>query len=62
MPAFAYAILMETLRGFPNLPALWLRRAKPGCAYANYFTSVLNGDAGRSARLVRFAAGLSAHP
>jgi hypothetical protein len=25
---------METLGGFPNLPALWLRRAKPGCAYA----------------------------
>ena len=24
---------METLRGFPNLPALWLRQAKP--AYAN---------------------------
>jgi len=23
---------METLGGFPNLPALWLRRAKPGCA------------------------------
>jgi len=26
---------METLGGFPNLPALWLRRAKPGCANAN---------------------------
>jgi hypothetical protein len=25
---------METLRGFPNLPALWLRRAKPASAYA----------------------------
>jgi hypothetical protein len=25
---------METLGGFPNLPALWLRRAKPGSAYA----------------------------
>ena len=25
---------METLGGFPNLPALWLRRAKPGYAYA----------------------------
>jgi hypothetical protein len=24
---------METLRGFPNFPALWLRRAKLG--YAN---------------------------
>jgi hypothetical protein len=24
---------METLGGFPTLPALWLRRAKPG--YAN---------------------------
>jgi hypothetical protein len=27
-------ILMETLRGFPNLPALWLRRAKLAFAYA----------------------------
>jgi hypothetical protein len=25
---------MGTLRGFPNPPALWLRRAKPGYAYA----------------------------
>jgi hypothetical protein len=25
---------METLKGFPNLPALWLRRAKPAFAYA----------------------------
>jgi hypothetical protein len=25
---------METLGGFPNLPALWLRRAKLGSAYA----------------------------
>jgi len=25
---------METLGGFPNLPALWLRRAKPGYVYA----------------------------
>jgi hypothetical protein len=25
---------METLEGFPNLPALWLRRAKPGSANA----------------------------
>jgi hypothetical protein len=25
---------METLEGFPNLPAFWLRRAKPGCANA----------------------------
>jgi hypothetical protein len=25
---------METLGGFPNLPALWLRRAKLGYAYA----------------------------
>ena len=26
---------METLRGFPFLPALWLRRAKPGFANAS---------------------------
>jgi hypothetical protein len=26
---------METLGGFPNLPALWLGRAKPACANAN---------------------------
>ena len=25
---------METLEGFPNPPALWLRRAKPGSANA----------------------------
>jgi hypothetical protein len=25
---------MGTLGGFPNPPALWLRRAKPGYAYA----------------------------
>jgi len=25
---------METLKGFPNLPALWLRRVKPASAYA----------------------------
>ena len=25
---------METLEGFPNLPALWLRQAKPASAYA----------------------------
>jgi hypothetical protein len=25
---------METLEGFPSLPALWLRRAKPGFANA----------------------------
>ena len=25
---------MGTLGGFPTPPALWLRRAKPGCAYA----------------------------
>jgi hypothetical protein len=25
---------METLGGFPNLPALWLRRAKPASANA----------------------------
>ena len=25
---------MGTLRGFPNPPALWLRRAKPAFAYA----------------------------
>ena len=29
---------METLGGFPNLPALWLRRAKPGSAYAEMET------------------------
>ena len=28
-------VIMETLGGFPNLPALWLRRAKPACAYAS---------------------------
>ncbi len=27
-------ILMGTLGGFPNPPAFWLRRAKPGYAYA----------------------------
>jgi len=32
-PAFANAIDMETLGGFPSLPALWLRRAEP--AFAN---------------------------
>jgi hypothetical protein len=26
--------LMETLGGFPSLPALWLRRAKPDSANA----------------------------
>jgi hypothetical protein len=26
---------MGTLGGFPNPPALWLRRAKPGSAYAS---------------------------
>ena len=26
--------MMETLGGFPSLPALWLRRAKPVYAYA----------------------------
>ena len=25
---------MGTLKGFPNPPALWLRRAKPAFAYA----------------------------
>ena len=25
---------MGTLKGFPNPPALWLRRAKPACAHA----------------------------
>jgi hypothetical protein len=25
---------MGTLKGFPNPPALWLRRAKPASAYA----------------------------
>jgi hypothetical protein len=28
---------MGTLEGFPNLPALWLRRAKPASAYATNF-------------------------
>jgi hypothetical protein len=28
-------IVMETLGGFPNLPALWLQRAKPAYAYAH---------------------------
>jgi len=27
-------IVMETLRGFPNLPALWLRQAEPASADA----------------------------
>jgi hypothetical protein len=31
---FAVAIFMETLEGFPTLPAFWLRRAKPGFAVA----------------------------
>ena len=29
---------MGTLAGFPNPPALWLRRAKPGCAYVEMGT------------------------
>jgi hypothetical protein len=29
---------MGTLRGFPNPPALWLRQAKPGYAYASHGT------------------------
>ena len=32
---------MGTLGGFPNPPALWLRRAKPG--YANAFMGTLEG-------------------
>jgi hypothetical protein len=28
-------VIMETLEGFPNLPALWLRQAKPAYAYAS---------------------------
>jgi hypothetical protein len=32
---------MGTLKGFPNPPALWLRRAKPG--YANAFMGTLKG-------------------
>ena len=28
-------VVMETLGGFPNLLALWLRRAKPAFAYAS---------------------------
>jgi hypothetical protein len=31
---------MGTLRGFPNPPALWLRRAKPG--YANAIMGILS--------------------
>ena len=31
---------METLKGFPTLPALWLRRAKPGYAYATYMETL----------------------
>jgi hypothetical protein len=27
-----WTLLMETLGGFPNLPALWLRPAKPASA------------------------------
>jgi hypothetical protein len=33
-PPLRNVVVMETLRGFPNLPALWLRQAKPACAYA----------------------------
>jgi hypothetical protein len=33
---------MGTLGGFPNPPALWLRRAKPGSAYAT-LTETLGG-------------------
>jgi hypothetical protein len=32
---------METLGGFPNLPALWLRRSKPAYAYAIGLSSFL---------------------
>jgi hypothetical protein len=35
-PGSANAILMETLSGFPFLPALWLHRAKPGSAKRGY--------------------------
>jgi hypothetical protein len=27
-------MIMGTLKGFPNPPALWLRRAQPACANA----------------------------
>ena len=33
--------VMGTLKGFPNPPALWLRRAKPAYAYA-----IMNGNPG----------------
>ena len=33
-------VVMETLGGFPNLPALWLRRAKPAFAYASQTAGV----------------------
>jgi hypothetical protein len=33
-PGYGNAIDMETMEGFPCLPALWLRRAKPGYASA----------------------------
>jgi hypothetical protein len=32
--AAGQTMLMETLGGFPNLPALWLRRAQPDSANA----------------------------
>ena len=38
---------MGTLGGFPNPPALWLRRAKPGYAYA--IMGTLGGFASPSA-------------
>ena len=45
VPLFPYGygltVLMGTLGGFPNPPALWLRRAKPGYAYA------IHGNPGR---------------
>jgi len=43
---------MGTLEGFPNPPALWLRRAKPGYANAD------DGNAGRG----RFALGTRLSP
>ena len=37
-------IAMETLRGFPNLPALWLRQAKPAYADAAVAPAGRRGD------------------
>ena len=39
----ALLIVMGTLGGFPYPPALWLRRAKPGSAYAFVLMGTLGG-------------------